>query len=60
MQGHLYDEFSDVLGWAGRPPNERVPLQIARKVNEVWSMDYVSDSLSNGRRIKCLTVRPKK
>jgi len=33
-----------------------VPLQIARKVNDVWSMDFVSDSLSNGRRIKCLTV----
>ena len=41
-----------------RPPNERVPLQIARKVNDVWSMDFVSDSLSNGRRIKCLL--PKK
>jgi len=39
-----------------RPPNERVPLQIARKVNDVWSMDFVSDSLPNGRRIKCLTV----
>ena len=39
-----------------RPPNERVPLQIARKVNDVWRMDFVSDSLSNGRRIKCLTV----
>jgi putative transposase len=39
-----------------RPPNERVPLQIARKVNDVWSMGFVSDSLSNGRRIKCLTV----
>jgi putative transposase len=39
-----------------RPPNERVPLQIARKVNDVWSMDFVSDSLSNSRRIKCLTV----
>lgn len=22
-----------------RPNNERVPLQLARKVNEVWSMD---------------------
>jgi putative transposase len=39
-----------------RSPNERMPLQIARKVNDVWSMDFVSDSLSNGRRIKCLTV----
>jgi len=39
-----------------RPLNERVPLQLAQTVNEVWSMDFVSDSLSNGRRIKCLTV----
>jgi putative transposase len=39
-----------------RPTNERVSLQIARKVNDVWSMDFVSDSLSNGKRIKCLTV----
>ena len=41
---------------AKRPSNERVPLQIATAVNEVWSMDFVSDSLVNGRRIKCLTV----
>ena len=41
---------------ARRPATERVPLQIAQNVNEVWSMDFVSDSLSNARRIKCLTV----
>ena len=41
---------------AKRPPKECVPLQIARKVDDVWSMDFVSDSLFNGRRIKCLTV----
>ncbi len=40
---------------AKRPLNERVPLQLAQTVNEVWSMDFVSDSLSSGRRIKCLT-----
>jgi len=39
-----------------RPVSERVPLQIAQSVNEVWSMDFVSDSLANSRRIKCLTV----
>jgi putative transposase len=39
-----------------RPPAERTPLNIATKVNEVWSMDFVSDSLANGRRLKCLTV----
>jgi putative transposase len=41
---------------AKRPASERVPLQLARAVNEVWSMDFVSDSLASGRRIKCLTV----
>lgn len=39
-----------------RPARERVPLQVARNINEVLSMDFVSDSLSCGRRIKCLTV----
>lgn len=39
-----------------RPASARVPLQIAQHVNEVWSMDFVSDSLANARRIKCLTV----
>lgn len=37
------------------PASERVPLQLAQNVNEVWSMDFVSDSLANGRRIKCMT-----
>ena len=41
---------------AKRPVSERVPLQIAHAVNEVWSMDFVSDSLASGRRIKFLTV----
>jgi len=36
---------------AKRPLNELMPLQLAQTVNEVWSMDFVSDSLSNGRRI---------
>ncbi|CAM5796582.1 hypothetical protein RFUL19S_04359 [Rhizobacter fulvus] len=39
-----------------RPPAERRPLNIAAQVNEVWSMDFVSDSLANGKRLKCLTV----
>ncbi|MCU7374210.1 IS3 family transposase [Paucibacter sp. O1-1] len=39
-----------------RAASERVPLTAATRVNEVWSMDFVSDSLANGRRIKCLTV----
>jgi putative transposase len=39
-----------------RPASERVPLQLVQGINQVWSMDFVSDSLANGRRIKCLTV----
>ncbi|WP_442952149.1 IS3 family transposase [Paucibacter sp. KCTC 42545] len=39
-----------------RAASERVPLTVPTRVNEVWSMDFVSDSLANGRRIKCLTV----
>lgn len=35
---------------------ERVPLHECQGLNEVWSMDFVSDSLASGRRIKCLTV----
>jgi len=41
---------------ARRTSSERLPLQAASTVNEVWSMDFVSDSLANGRRLKCLTV----
>ena len=39
-----------------RAASERVALTVATRVNEVWSMDFVSDSLANGRRLKCLTV----
>jgi hypothetical protein len=37
------------------PASESVPLQLAQNVNEAWSMDFVSDSLANGRLIKFLT-----
>lgn len=39
-----------------RTASERVPLTVATRVNEVWRLDFVSDSLANGRRIKCLSV----
>lgn len=39
-----------------RAASERVPLTVPIRVNEVWSMDFVSDSLANGRRIKSLTM----
>jgi putative transposase len=35
---------------------ERRPLTIPEGPNQVWSMDFVSDSLETGRRLKCLTV----
>ena len=38
------------------PSTLRQPLQAAGAPNEVWSMDFVSDALANGRRIRCLTV----
>src|SRR5690606_31911935 len=34
----------------------RQRLAPANAPNAVWSMDFVSDALANGRRIKCLTV----
>ncbi len=39
-----------------RPPSERMPLSAASAPNAVWSMDFVSDALASGRRLKCLTV----
>lgn len=37
-------------------PAQRQPLVLAQTPNEVWSMDFVSDSLANDRRLKLLTV----
>ena len=39
-----------------RPPGERQPLSLATAPNAVWSMDFVSDALANGRRLKSLTI----
>jgi putative transposase len=39
-----------------RPISERATLSQASCPNEVWSMDFVMDSLANARRLKCLTV----
>ena len=41
---------------AKRPASERQALSPASQPNAVWSMDFVSDALANGRRLKCLTV----
>ena len=38
------------------PASQRQPLTAATFPSEVLSMDFVFDQLSNGRRIKCLTI----
>jgi hypothetical protein len=35
---------------------ERQPRPAPERPNQRWSVDFVSDSLSNGRRIRCLTI----
>jgi putative transposase len=35
---------------------ERRPLVEPDGPNQVWSMDFVSDALEHGRRLKCLTI----
>ena len=35
---------------------ERRPLTRPERPNQVWSIDFVSDSLESGRRLKCLTI----
>jgi hypothetical protein len=41
---------------AKRPPSERIALAPVNRPNAVRSMDFVSDALANGHRLKCLTV----
>lgn len=41
---------------AKRPINERAKVYTPTTLNEVWSMDFVMDSLANGRKLKCLTI----
>lgn len=37
-------------------PTERSMPLIAHAVNQTWSMDFVHDGLSDGRRIRCLAI----
>jgi len=34
----------------------RIPMEIPTRVNERWSMDFVSDQLSDGRRFRVLNI----
>jgi len=35
---------------------ERKPMPISSRLNEVWSIDFMSDSLSNGRKFRTFNV----
>ncbi|WES30180.1 IS3 family transposase [Varunaivibrio sulfuroxidans] len=37
-------------------PVDRQPIELPERVNERWSMDFVSDGLSNGRRFRTLNI----
>ena len=58
----IYRLYRD-SGLAVRKRKRRRLVMLDRQVltapsapNEVWSMDFVMDSLANGRRLKCLTI----
>src|SRR5690606_34616944 len=38
------------------PERVRNPLAKAEKPNEIWAMDFMSDSCSNGRKIRTLNI----
>jgi len=38
------------------PALARVPLPVAMRPNERWSMDFIHDQLAGGRRFRCLTL----
>src|SRR5919198_854666 len=35
---------------------DRQVLQAPSAPNQIWSIDFIMDTLANGRRIKCLTI----
>jgi putative transposase len=35
---------------------DRQALYVPQRPNEIWSIDFVMDALSSGRRLKCLTI----
>lgn len=55
----LYNELGLMVSKRRRRKSQCVelqPLQRPSVANHTWSMDFVMDALSNGRRIKCLTI----
>jgi len=38
------------------PKREKEPLEVPQTLNEVWSMDFMSDQLTHGRRFRTLNI----
>ena len=51
-------ETRSVCGWGGRTRalGTRSPMTLPEAVNQRWSLDFVSDALSSGRRCRVLAV----
>ena len=51
-------ETRSVCGWGGRKRalGTRSPMTLPEAVNQRWSLDFVSDALSSGRRCRVLAV----
>ena len=39
-----------------RPSHARIPLTVPCKINESWSMDFISDRLENGQQFRILVI----
>jgi len=39
-----------------RAPGTRAPMALPNTINQRWSLDFVSDTLSDGRRFRILCV----
>lgn len=42
-----------------QPSSERLPLAADTRIQEVWNMDFISDSLANGRRRRLQCIESK-
>ena len=38
------------------PARDRLPLVVPENINQTWSMEFVSDSLWNGKRYRVLNI----
>lgn len=57
-QDALADLAADVVGDGGRKRaiGTRAPMLVPMAANDRWSLDFVSDQLTDGRRFRVLTI----